>query len=597
MTDNSFIPAAQLNFDAYKESLKAYLKQQDRFKDYDFEGSNMSALIDLLTYNTVNNATYLNMVGSESFLDSAVLRPSIVSRAKELNYTPRSRVSARTTLTVEIVPSDTPSSIIIPKGYKFKSATAVNKQINFVTTQSYVVQRNSEGRYVKTGVEAREGEIVTEFFDVEASTESGYTTYEKRFVMQSDNIDIDSLEVQVFETADSTVYTSYTRAFNVYGLSGNSMVFFVRGYGANQYEIEFGDGSVGRALKTGNRIKVLYRDTLGAEANGRLAFARTAAIDGYSNILITVTENPNGGAERESNESIKFNSPRFYQTQERGVIDEDFKTLIRDNFPEVQSSHVYGGEKIKKYGNVVVAVKPEGTNGRASTSLKKRLKAFLETKTLVTGIIVVDPTYFIVKLSARVLYDLNLVTTNTDNVRTTILNKLMTYSATSMANFGVSIFTSKLESIIEQADTSVIGSEIDMSLVYQWIPVQVNVPETLTINTGNQLLTSSNTDYAIRSAPFYVLTDAGDATVQVYAQDDRSGSVHLYNHLTGVLYKSSVGTVDYTTGVMSVNLTVQGYDQSAINWTFNLEKRQADIQLNQFAILDSEYITIDMDPK
>lgn len=592
MANNSFIPSSDLNFDGYKESLKTFLRQQDRFADYNFEGSNLGVLIDLLTYNTVNNAHYLNMIGSESFLDSASLRSAIVSRAKELNYTPRSRVSAHSVVDIEIVPNDAPSSIVVPKNYRFKTTNVSGRTLSFLTTEAHTVRRDAQGRYQKTGIELREGELVTETFDVTALTSDGYTSYETKFILQSEDIDVSSIEVQVFPSSTATTGQTFTRAYNVYGLTGNSPIFFVRGYRANQYEVEFGDGTFGQALKTGNRVVIKYRDTVGAEGNGRLSFSRSNAIQGYSSIAVTVTEYANGGAERESNESIQFNAPRHYQTQERGVIDSDFKALMSQNFPEVQDSHVYGGEKVKMYGNVIVAVKPIGSLGRASTNLKKRIKNFLETKTLTTRVFVEDPAYFVLKLDGTITYDLNLVTTNTESVRSAAIAALKAYETSTLGKFGVTIFTSKLEAVTEAADPSIIGSQIDLKLVYQWLPSTLSVDETLTLNLNNPLETTSKTEIAVSTSNFYVIEDANP--VLVYVKDDGQGTLKMYRAADDTLKDTSIGTVNYETGEISARLNVSGYDTTSIDWTCVLADRKVNIDLNQFAIIDTAYIDLTM---
>ncbi|QIG70786.1 baseplate wedge subunit protein [Rhizobium phage RHph_I1_18] len=590
---NSFIPSSELNFDSYKDSLKTFLRQQDRFKDFDFEGSNIGVLLDILAYNTVNNAFYLNMIGSESFLDSATLRASIVSRAKELNYTPRSRVSATCSVDVEIVPNDSPNSIVIPKGYRFRTTNTSGQTMSFLTTQAHVVARNSVGRYIKTGIELREGETVTELFDVVSNTTNEYTSYDSRFILQSENVDVSSIEVEVLQSENDNSPLTYTRAYNVYGLTNTSRIFFVRGYAANQYEVEFGDDTFGVGLRTGNVVRVTYRDTIGADANGKLGFTKTSAIEGYSNITVTVSENAYGGAERESNEEIKFNAPRHYQTQERGVIDSDFRALLIQNFPEVQASYVYGGEKIKKYGSVVVAVKSTASTGRIATSLKKRIKNFLETKTLTTQVYVQDPTYFTLKIDADVEYDLNLITTNTETVESNIVQALETYEQTSLSSFGVKIFTSKLENVIENADPSIIGCEADVSLVYQWVPAQTNVSEAVVIEVNNALKTTSTVLIAVKTSPFYVLDASGNA-IQVYLKDNKEGILQLYAVSDDSLFSANVGTVDYSTGAISARLTVQGYDDENIDWVFNLEERHVSIDLSQFALINPSYININM---
>jgi hypothetical protein len=372
-----FLSTSALDADTLKSNFIQYLKTQDNFKDYEFSGSNLSVLIDLLVQNTMYNNHYLNMVGAEGFLDTAELRESIVSRAKELNYTPKSKTSARTTLTVTIRPTDVPLSITIPKGYKF-TTTLNNQRFNFITTQNYVIQR-SNNSYVLSGVEVFEGIPVVEYLDVLSTTsDSGITTYSSRFIMTSENIDTSSVEVYV--TSGST-RTQYTKASSLFGLNPESEVFFVQGYSANQYEIVFGDGVLGKDLTTGDVVEIHYRDTIGTDANGIKAFSPSTTIAGYGDISI-VTELPSyGGSDREPNDSIKFNAVRHFQVQERAVTESDYKNLILTNFPEIQAVSAYGGELTNRYGKVIVSLKPHNS-AIATTNLKNRIANFLNTKNI-----------------------------------------------------------------------------------------------------------------------------------------------------------------------------------------------------------------------
>lgn len=596
MTDNSYIPASSLTFQGYKDSLKTFLRNQEQFTDVDFEGSNINVLLDILTYNTINHAHYLNMVGSEAFLDSSQLRESIVSHAKSLNYVPRSRVSARSTVTIQIYPSDSPETIVIPKYYYVKTNNTSGATMMFSTSEPIIVPRDGNGNYVKTGIDVYEGQVVREYFDVSSVvTESGYTRYDSEFVINSENVDISSLEIFVYPNSLSDVPVQHTRAIDTIGLTNSSEIYFVVGHKANQYRIEFGDGYLGKAVNNGAIVEVVYRDTVGAEGNGRLSFTKTAAIQGYGVVTVTTTEIANGGAERESNAIIARNAPRYFQTQNRAVISQDFLTLLGQNFPEVQASYVYGGEEVKKWGKVIVVVKPFGVRGRASASLKARIKTFLDSKTITTESVIEDPVYHVLAVTAQVDYNANQVSTNTDTVRTRILSALATYNNDQLNQFGISIYASSIENVITSSDPAIKGCTSSIALVNQWIPTQVNVQQTVSFSYGNPLNNDSVTTRAMKSTNFFI-RDPDDSIKEVYITDNRSGVLQLIEVESAAVYNQNIGTINYTTGEVSFVLTVQGYNTTSIDLYAQLARRYVDVRLNKFVILDTSYANLTMNP-
>ena len=355
MANTGFLSTSDLDFSSIKNNLKTYLKNQSQFSDYDFEGSNINVLLDVLSYNTYLNAFYLNQVGSEMFLDTAQLRESVVSHAKELNYLPRSRTSAKAYVNITVTPTGSPTTITIPKYYTL--TTSVDSTTLNFHTYSDITISPVDGVYTAANVEIFEGNIVTEYFNVSADTSS--------FILQSDNIDTNSIEVTVIESSTNSSNSAWQRSESLYGLGPSSNNYFLQGYADYKYQVVFGDGSLGRAPSVGNIIKVTYRDTLGDVGNGAYIFKKTN-FDNYTIINVATIAAAAEGSERESIESIKFNAPRYFTTQERGVTNTDFETLTRTRFPQLQAVSAFGGEDLvpPQYGKVAISVKPYGTTGK-----------------------------------------------------------------------------------------------------------------------------------------------------------------------------------------------------------------------------------------
>lgn len=591
-----FLSTSDLDATSLKNSLKDFLKAQDRFKDYDYEGSNMSALLDVLVQNTAYGNHYLNMVGAEGFLDSADLRESIVSRAKELNYVPRSRVSSRSIVNVEVTPTGTPASITIPKGYRF-GATANNTSMNFITNQNYVITP-SNGSYYIEGVEIFEGELVTEVFDVSVSVQSGITLYNNRFVLQSDNIDTSSIEVYV-QADSSSPLVKYELRQSLFGLKTSSTIFFIRGYSANQYEIEFGDGHFGVGLVTGNIVTVKYRDTIGSEGNGVSVFDRSSAIEGYSNISVSGGVPATGGLEREPNDSIKFNAVRHFQTQERAVTEDDYKNLIITNFPDIEAVSVFGGESRKQFGKVIISVKPTGTAGIISDSLKNRIASFLNLKSLTTEPVLVDADYFYLQVNADVRYLVNQTTLNENEIKAKIVNNLMLLNTTTYSDFGRNVYTSRVSATIDSSDPAILSNSTFIKLIKKIYPA-ANTRTQFAIEFGNQIETQGvefeypkGYDAVITSGTFQYKLD--DIIYDAWIQDNGKETLYIstYDNDGNVVSLGSCGKVNYTTGRVDIDITVRTAP-NGIRVFAKTESRDIDIVDNKFVILEAENFNIKM---
>jgi len=582
MANNSFISTSDLDFDSYRNNLVTYLKNQAIFQDYNFDGSNISVLLDILSYNTTLNAFYLNMVGSEMFLDTSQLRESAVSHAKELNYIPRSRSSAHATVTINANPGDASASVVIPKYFRFSTTINGNPYI-FTTDEALTV--TSTNNYAITNINLYEGRVLSEYINK--------NTVDTRFILSSANVDTSSVEVSVYATSTAATANSYTLATNLYGLNANSQVFFVQGYGNNQYEVVFGNGTTGRQVQIPNLIKVTYRDTSGLDGNDASAFT---AVDNLVNSsstnfqpTVTVTASSSGGSEREDISSIKFNAPRFYATQDRAVTKQDYISLVKSNFPSVQAVAVYGGEELisPDYGSVYLSIKPYFTT-LISDTLKNDILNYLSDRTVLSITPkIVDPDYFYIDVVTSVFYDPTNTTLNINDITSLVRTSISSFSATNLSDFSSNFRYSKFISSIDNADNSIEGSDTTTRMIKRIAPTPT-VSTNFTIDYNNVLNTNLKSSTIISNSFTYTLNSI-DYTA--YLKDDGNGVIVVVNQLNDATI-DTVGTINYTTGELALNnFTVTNYT-NYISIYANILNNDITLTTNQILNIEQTDVTI-----
>ncbi|CAB5221185.1 baseplate wedge subunit [uncultured Caudovirales phage] len=600
MANTGFLSTSELDFASLKQSLKTYLQGQAQFTDFDFDGSNMSVLLDILSYNTYMNNFYLNMIGSEMFLDTAQLKESTVSHAKELNYLPRSKTSAEALVNITINTGlDTPDNIVIPKNYKFTTSVD-NTTYNFLVAEDVIVTSNN-GNYSSSNTKIYEGSLVTEYFNV---------TGNDTFSLSSTNIDTRSIDVYVYTSNTSAIAYPYTRATSLYGLTSTSNSFFVTGYNKDQYQITFGNGTSGRALNSGNFIKVEYRDTVGDKGNGAYKFAKTVNIDGYSNVTATTVTTAAYGSEREGINDIKFNAPRFFATQDRAVTASDYITLVLDRFPQFQSVTAYGGEKINppKYGKVAIACKPYGSIAVLSDSLKQEIIDYLKLKNMTTEPIVVDPDFFYIVVDSSVKYNTSATTLNSNQIKSAVKQAILNYANSYITSFGNDLSYSKLLSEIDASDTSIIGNDTDVLMSKRWSP-PTGQSNTTVFSYENEIYhenslysTPQGHELAFRSSLFKYQVNGAGTIYNAYAGDNGLGTLKIYTDqtvagtLTRVTLNETAGSINYITGEVTLTANVFSYTGSHIKLNAKLLNKDIIIDKNTFLLVNAEDINVTTNP-
>ena len=403
MAANSTLTVANVNFDDIKQSLKTYLSSQAQFKDFDFLGSNLNTMLDILAYNTYMQNFYLNMVSSEGFIDSAQLRNSVISHAKTLNYTPQSFTSSKAVIDLQIFAANTPANIIIPK-YTAFTASVDSNTYTFTTDESRTIAADANGDYIAANLNIFEGEVIQELFSVVSSNTN------QRFVMNNKEIDTDSLVVTVFENSTDQTNSIYTKSLSTIGLSGSSNVYFLQAAEDEKYEIKFGDNVLGRQLTNGNVVRTKYRLSSANTSDSANSFTLVDNIQGYSNVSITTTSSARGGGAGESIDTIKTNAPRSITVQDRTVTVQDYKTLLKQEFNDIESLNVFGGEELDppEFGKVIVSVDLKNADG-IPESRQADIKDFLTLRSPVSiRPKVINPVFLNVDIKTIVRYNPNI---------------------------------------------------------------------------------------------------------------------------------------------------------------------------------------------
>jgi len=542
MAANSAINVTSLNFDNIKESMKTYIASKPEFTDYNFEGSTISMLLDLLAYNTYQNAFYTSMVGNEMFLDSALLRDSVVSRAKMLNYVPRSARGASTTLTVEITPTGAPDSVTVAKDSEF-SATIDGEAYKFVTPQAYSF--SSTDNYSGT-ITITEGRPVTHRFTVN-------TNSPVRYILPNENVDTTSITVDVQTSSSDASSVRYNLASDITEVQANSAVYFLQEVEDSQYEITFGDDVIGQAPVDGNIVIANYRICNGTDGNGISSFTSPSTLGGSSTFTTLVDAATSGGANNETIESIKFNAPKNYETQNRAVLAEDYKRLILRDNGDVQSISVWGGEENNPpiYGKVYISIKPTIGN-----TISSQRKTEITTELKKYNVLSIDPefvdaTFLYIRPTVEVRYDSKTTTLTGPQVQTKVLNAITNFESTKLGTFDNKTFRySQFVKAIDAADSSIVSNLTTIQIEKRFVPSLTN-STTYNVSFSNALHNPhAGHRYAISSSAF---TYRGNTS---YFDDDGNGNLRIYyiaGSNTRVYTNETAGVVNYRTGLVTIN--------------------------------------------
>jgi len=547
MSANTYLNITEVDFADIKSNLKTYLQSQTQFNDYDFEGSNMSVLLDVLSYNTHYNAFYTNMLANEMFLDTAQQRDSVVSRAKELGYITRSArgASANVTITFTGV-SNAISEFALPKNTTFTTSIN-NRTFTFVTPETNII-KNISNAFSKA-ITITEGTPITQEFTVNDASPVKY-------IIPNENVDTRSIRVTVKESSSSSANTIYTQATNIREVNNQSAVYYLQETHDKQYEILFGTGSLGKPVVNGNVIQIEYRVCHGIQTNGANTFSidSLSVTPSYTSTSLSVNSVARGGVEIESIDSIKFNAPRNYKIQNRAVVAKDFERIILNENTNLSSVIAFGGEEAVPavHGKVYIAIKPQGELIPTAT-LKDEIKNSIQSRTML-GIdpVIIDPTYLYVIPTITTYYDTLKANIGTSAIQTLVRDSITNYSTNNLEQFGKKLRYSRFVRDLDNTNDAVLNNEAEFTMQKRFVPSETTAT-LVELEFHNAIETNSVSSTTFTFNNFIAQLD-----------DDGLGNIRMFRFNTEkqqVFINSTAGTVNYTTGKISLNsFIVSAYD-------------------------------------
>jgi len=548
-----------LDFDQIKTSLKDYLKENSDFTDYDFEGSNLSNILDVLAYNTYISSYNANMISNEVFIDSATLRENVVALARNIGYTPRSRTASKAIISffVDTTGFTTkPVTVTLKKGIVTTSASVFGSESYSFCIPSDITVPVVDGIATFSNITIYEGTFLTSNFTVTSEVPAPPS----RYILENSNIDTSTLEVTIRETESSTSSKKYVFSDTLIEVTSSSRVYFVQEIDDQRYELIFGDGVFGEKLKSLNYIEVSYITSSGEAANGVSSFNFNGRlVDNNNNListgisLLSTLSESIGGKEIESVDSIKRFAPKVYSAYNRAVTAGDYEALIPKIYPETESVSVFGGEELSppKYGKVFITIKPF-YGPYVPDSIKNNLNELLR-KYSVAGIVteILDLKYLYVESHINAYYNPSLASSS-DAVKAVVLNNVTTYADSSEMNkYGAKFKYSKFQAVVDNSNDS-ITSNITKIEIRRDLKPALNQNAEYELCFGNSFYIKSVNGYNIKSSGFNIFGVADTVYLSDISNSDRKTGRLILFTLKGrsnpTIISNNVGTVDYVRG-------------------------------------------------
>jgi len=558
----------ELDFDTIKTNLRTFLNQQSEFTDYDFEGSGLSILLDVLAYNTHYNGYYLNMVANESFMDTALLRDSVVSHAKSLGYVPYSTRAPISTINFLVnSTTSTSATLTIPSGYSFLSNQIDSKVYNFVVLEDTTVTKANSSYYFEN-LDIYEGQLITYSF-----THNQATNPKQTFTLPDSNIDTTTIKVTVSPSSVSTVATVYNLVTDILDVDSTSAVYYLQESKNGQYQIYFGNNIVGESIPDGGIISVRYLLTNGTTANkannfvGALTLTDSLAAT-LTNFTVTPVSAASGGAERESVDDIKFGAAAQFTTQNRLITTKDYESYLKRNYPSIDSISVWGGEEEVPpvYGKVLISLKPKENYYISETEKQRIIDEIIKPKSIVSvDTIIRDPEFLYLLIENYVEYNKNKTTQTAEALKSSIRNAILLYRNTNLNKFGATFVLSKLQDSVDGVDLNAIsGSETKLYLQKRFEPT-LGESTTYTINF-NAPLNRGTTTNKLTSSEFRIYDSTGAIKTVLFEEVPESftgiSEIQVTNAGTGYTETPTITITGDGTGAVATAVIVNGKIQS-----------------------------------
>jgi hypothetical protein len=581
-SNKSEISVTELDFDLIKGKLIEYFKADPTFQDYEFEGSALNIILDILSYNTHMNAVMANMAANEMFIDSAQLRSSVVSLAKAIGYTPRSKRTA----TAEI-------DIYFPSVSGFPAYITIDAGTRFVTPNGMIFS-TKEQLLAYPKVDGLSGEYLIEEVDIYEGVYNSFkytvdNSISQNFVVPSNDADITSLKVR---NISGNVVTEYTRNENITLVNSTSNVYFIHERADGRFEVTFGDGIIGKKPISGSTVELSYIISKhGEEANNAAIFQKTQMIDGINVYTITTRVVAYGAADPESIDSIRDKAPKMYKAQSRAVTTADYENFMLAEYPWIESMSIWGGEYNEPpvYGKVFIAIKPKHTE-ILSNSLKESIKKNLTEKYNVVTVIpeIVSPDYLYILVNTAVQYNVGITILKPNEISILVDSSIAKYFVDTTQLFNRPLHYSKLSSAIDASTPSISNSITSLKMMKRITP-KLGVLETREMKFSNPIVPGS------LYTSYYNLLGTSGATSKQIIRDDGLGNLYSTNILTNEIVFQSVGSIDYATGAIDHTITVYDLPLDTLDLRFYCTPSNLNITpgYNQIILLDKSPAIVD----
>jgi hypothetical protein len=586
-----------LSYEGIRENLKNFLKSRDQFLDVNFDASGISILLDVLAYNTYYNSTYLNLASLESFLTTAQRRNSVVSLARNLNYTPRSTTSARVVGTLSATSTtEGPGYLDIPKYTRF-DATINGETISFLTSSAVSLFAEDGFVYTKEDVELVQGVFVSERYVYNASDES------QRFIISNPLVDTSTLTVRVLNSTTDSTTRIFNKAENVVELDEQSLTYFLEEVEDGKFEVFFGDDYIGKKLTNGNLVYLEYAISAGKSGNDVSQFSYASTVDDVVSAEFTTTIPSSGGDERESTERVRFSAPKFYEAQNRTVTVEDYTALLLKQ-PNVDAVSVWGGEDNDppSYGKVFVSAKPK--LGLALTQTEKNIliNSVIDPRKILTVTTeIIDPNYIYLVIDTTVNYNPNLTSLMKSSLEAIVIDTINQYSIDDISTFSKYFRYSKLSRLIDTSERSILNNIMNVTMKIE-TEVQLNARARYEINFSNPINSTTlgrplNHPYAAGNQ-----VSSNEFTYLGFTNcflEDNNGVIRVYRKVgaSNIGVVNNVGTITYSTGkIVLTNFAPSAFadGSSTLKITANPSNRDILPLRNQIVTIRESDITVNI---
>ena len=464
-TANTSLRVTELDFNSIRNNLKTYLKGQSEFTDYNFEGSGLSVLLDVLAYNTYYNGYYINMVANEAFLDTAQIRQNILSQAKLINYVPTSPHAAEAMVNVRVTPTSSEDQtidyLVLDKYTRLIGSDVGGESYPFVTVNSNTAYK-SGGSFYYPNVWIKQGEVITQQYLMAPENTLA------KFEIPSANIDTETLTVTVQESSSNSYTEEYQLSSDITLATSNSRIYFLEENEKLNYTLQFGDGVLGYRPKNGNIIITTYVDTQGSKGNQIMKFHSVDPVGIYkSNVEIDVVSASRTGGDKESIDRIRLRAPQYYTAQNRCVTPRDYETLIMKDYQHIEAVSIWGGEENDPpvYGKVYISLKTKGFYTLTNLEKENIKTSLIKNRNVITVTpVIVDPNYIFITVRGKVYYNPRLTTKTANELLDLVRQAVYQYANDELNTYRSTFKKAKLQSYVEKADSAITGTDITIYL-------------------------------------------------------------------------------------------------------------------------------------